>query len=289
MIIPQTLYTGELKDTLDEVLRCSTPVLPQHEPLLRVDVVWADANLTPWRTLRNRLLVGLNRSANSPRMGVARDVVAVPQVEVKVEAKTPHELALFLGTNKQRLREIFVEAELQAEAANLRRRFSQSTCQELQKLSGHVICVPTGLKASKRAQEFLWTGTNLNDKDQNFIFYTYPWDGKPLNPERYVDMRDSVLCENIPGTRPGQWMQTARAEGQPLIIARIRTLNNMFVQEVHGLWELRNGALGGPFVALERVDTTARRVLVTEGFIYSPHSPKRDLMRQMEAALRTFQ
>ena len=61
------------------------------------------------------------------------------------------------------------------------------------------------------------------------------------------------------------------------------------VQEVHGLWEMRDAALGGAFVALERVDTAARRVLVTEGFIYSPHSPKRDLMRQMEAALRTFQ
>ena len=65
-------------------------------------------------------------------------------------------------------------------------------------------------------------------------------------------------------------------------------IHNKVVQEVHGLWELKNGALGGPFVALERVDTAAARVLVCEGFVYSPHSPKRDLLRQMEAALRTF-
>lgn len=289
MIIPQSLYSGELRDTLDAVLRASTPVLPQHEPLFRVNVVYAEGNLTPWRTMRNRLLVEVNRQTKTPRMGVARNAVAMPQIEVKVEAASAHELALFISQNKERLQELFVEAELNVEASNLRRKYSKRTRDELLALSGHTICVPPALKASKTGEDFLWTGTNLNDKDQNFVFYTYAWDGRPLTAERYVSVRDSVLQVNIPGTRQGQWMQTARIEGQPLIIARARTINNKCVQEVHGLWELKDGALGGPFVALERVDTAARRVLVTEGFVYSPHSPKRDILRQMEAALRTFQ
>lgn len=288
MVIPQALYSGELRDTLDAVLRASTPVLPQHEPLFRVDVVYAEGNLTPWRTMRNRLLLEVHRSTKKPQIGVARNPVAVPQLEVKVEAASARELAVYLGQNKERLQELFVEAELTAEAANLRRKYSRRTWDELQALSGHTICVPQGLKASKTGENFLWTGTNLNDKDQNFIFYSYAWDGRPLTAERYVAVRDSVLQVNVPGARQGQWMQTARMDGQPLIVARARTINNIYMQEVHGLWELKDGALGGPFVALERIDTAARRVLVTEGFIYSPHSPKRDLMRQMEAALRTF-
>lgn len=289
MIIPQSLYTGELRDTLDAVLRASTPVLPQHEPLFRVDVVYAEGNLTPWRTMRNRLLLEVHRSVQTPRMGVARNPVAVPQIEVKVEASTAHELSVFLSQNKERVQELFVEAELTKEAANLRRKHSQRTLEELRALCGHTICVPAGLKASKTGEDFLWTGTNLNDKDQNFIFYAYAWDGRPLSAERYVSVRDSVLRENVPGARQGQWMQTARLDGKPLMISRARTINNNNVLEVHGLWELKDGALGGPFVALERVDTAAGRVLVTEGFVYSPHSPKRDILRQMEAALRTFQ
>ena len=288
MIIPQTLYGGELRDTLEAVSRASTPVLPQHEPLFRVDVVYAEGNLTPWRTMRNRLLVEVHRRVQTPQMGVARNTVAVPQLEVKVEAASAHELAVYLGQNKERLQALFVEAELEHEAANLRRKYSKRTWDELQTRCGHTICVPQGLKASKAGEDFLWTGTNLNDKDQNFVFYSYPWDGGPFTPERYVAVRDSVLHVNIPGTRPGQWMQTARMDGQPLIVARTRTINNIYAHEIHGLWELKDGALGGPFVALERVDTAARRVLVTEGFIYSPHSPKRDILRQMEAALRTF-
>ena len=298
LVIPRGLYTGELKDTLDAVLMGSTPVLPQHEPMFRLDVAFTDANLTPWRTFRNRLVVDVETGQGSAQMGVALDAVARPQIEVKLTAATAHELAEFIGAQRQRLTDLIVDHELECEAASLRRTFSRMTADSLQRW-GHTVCVPAGLRAAKVGRDFLWTGTNLNDKDQNFVYYSYPWDGRPLTTERFVAAHDSVLRANIPGARAGQWMQTARANagksgepsetGRPLVIVRTRVINKKVVQQVHGLWELRAGALGGPFVALERVDTAACRVVVCEGFVYSPHSPKRDLLRQMEAALRTFE
>ncbi len=289
LIVPEPIYKGALKDTLEAVLKGSTPVLPQHEPLFRLDVVYADGNLTPWRTFRNRLVVAVDRKAKEPTMGVAKNPVARAQMEVKVTARNAYELAEYIGKSRQRLTDLFINHELDREAASLRRKYSKMTADSLLAVSGHTVCVPTGLRASKTGTDFLWTGTNLNDKDQNFVYYSYPWDGEALTPEQFVQKRDSALKANIPGAQLNQWMQTAREQGRPLILARMRTINNKVVQEIHGLWEMHNGALGGPFVALERIDSAARKVLVTEGFIYSPHSPKRNLMRQMEAALRTFE
>lgn len=307
LVIPRGLYTGELRDTLDAVLQGSTPVLPQHEPMFRLDVAYTDVNQTPWRTFRNRLLVATDARLRRPQLAVVLDPVARPQIEVTVAARTPHELAEYLGRQRQRLTDLFVDHELECEAANLRRKHDGRTRDSLLALCHREVCVPPAFKAAKVGRDFLWTGTNLNDRDQNFIYYSYPWDGRPLSPRQFVEKHDSVLRVNIPGARPGQWMQTARARAAysstsasdaassasspslpPLILARTRTIDKKVVQQVHGLWELKNGALGGPFVALERVDTAAARVLVCEGFIYSPHSPKRDLLRQMEAALRTF-
>lgn len=289
LIVPQPIYKSALKDTLEAVLKGSTPVLPQHEPLFRLDVVYADGNLTPWRTFRNRLVVAVDRNAKEPTMGVAKNPVAYAQIEVKVTARNAHELAEYIGKNRQRLTDIFIDHELDREAASLRRKFSKMTADSLQAVSGHTVCVPTGFRASKTGKDFLWTGTNLNDKDQNFVYYSFPWDGGALTPEQFVQKRDSAMKANIPGAQPNQWMQTAREQEKPLILARTRMINNKVVQEIHGLWEMHNGALGGAFVSLERVDSAARKVMITEGFIYSPHSPKRNLMRQMEAALRTFE
>ena len=298
LIIPRAAYTGELKDSLEAVLLGSTPLLPQHEPMFRLDVAYTDGNLTPWRTMRNRLVVDIDRSLTRSQLQIAYDPVARPQVEIRLTAPSPHDLALYLGTHRTRITDLFVNHELNYEASCLRRKHDRMTYDSLRALCGHTICVPSSFRASKRGIDFLWTGTNLNDKDQNFVYYSYPWNGQPLSMQQFVAKHDSILQANIPGSRPDQWMQTATAsstnasstptEKRPLVIARTRTINNIKVLQVHGLWEMRNGALGGPFVALERVDSAAHRVIVTEAFVYSPHSPKRDIMRQMEAALWTF-
>lgn len=290
VIVPRAAYQGALKDSLEVVLKGSTPLLPQHEPLFRLNVAFTDSNLTPWRTMRNRLIIKIDANCAEPTIGVAKDVVARPQTEVMVTGPTASAIAAFVVEKRERLTDLFVDAELDWQAAQLRRKYSKMTYEALEALSGHTVCVPQGLRASKVGKDFLWTGTNLNDKDQNFVFYSYPWNGQPLNAEQYVAKRDSVMKVNIPGSQPNQWMQTTRnPDGdEPLILARMRTLLNVRALEVHGLWEMHNGAIGGAFVSLERIDTAHGRVLVTEGFIYSPHSPKRNLMREMEAALRTF-
>ena len=298
VIAPEQAYEGELSDSIDAVLRASTPVLPQHEPMFRLNVVWADGNLTPFRTFRMRFIAKINPRATKALIGVARDAVAVPQIEVKAEAPSVHELAQLIGRERQRITDLFVEHELDYMAESLQRKHNAAASKTFHELTGHTICVPPALKASKRAKDFLWTGTNLNDRDQNFVYYSYPWDGQPLSPEQFVVKRDSALKANIPGSTPNQWMQTASLRPKevltptgavrevPLIVSRARTLNNMYVHEVHGLWEMHNGALGGAFVSLERIDTANNRVLVTEGFIYCPHSPKRTILREMEAANR---
>lgn len=305
LLIPRGLYAGEVKDTLDAVLLGSTPGLPQHEPVFRLNVVYPDGHLSEggfsgshlraWRTFRLRLLVDIG---DESRVGVAYDVVARPQVEVCVTAPSPHALASLLSRERGTIVDLFVESELRREAAALRKTHSRRTSELLRELTDSAravrggavrdVCVPSGLNAAKVGRDFLWTGTNLEDKDLNFLYFSYEWNGEPLTLTRFVEKHDSVCRANIPGSRAGQWMQVSRIDGRPLVLVRRRAICDALRMEVRGLWELRDGAMGGPFVALAGIDSTARRVEVVEGFVFSPHSPKRPLIRQMEAALRTF-
>jgi hypothetical protein len=48
--------------------------------------------------------------------------------------------------------------------------------------------------------------------------------------------------------------------------------------------------MGGPFVLQAHHDKKNNRVIVTDGFVYSPEKPdKRDKIRQMEAIMHTLQ
>ena len=80
----------------------------------------------------------------------------------------------------------------------------------------------------------------------------------------------------------------------------METADSMFVEtrniavkgdyafEARGLWEMKNDAMGGPFVSHVRVDRDNARVIVVEGFVYNPGKLKRDQIRKLNAALYTL-
>ena len=55
-----------------------------------------------------------------------------------------------------------------------------------------------------------------------------------------------------------------------------------------GLWSMKGDAMGGPFVSHSVVDSASRRIVVAEAFVYAPGMKKRNLLRQVEAALYTM-
>ena len=124
----------------------------------------------------------------------------------------------------------------------------------------------------------------------NYVCYSVPLvDSAKMLTARWVELRDSAMKRNIPGSTPENWMTTTYENDEPLVMQRrVELPDGRKVYEMRGLWEMRKGALGGPFVSLAYPDSAHGRMLVAEGFIYSPKSKKRDLVRRMEAALRTL-
>jgi len=99
-----------------------------------------------------------------------------------------------------------------------------------------------------------------------------------------VELRDSVMKLNIPGGRDDQWMET----DPRTVVAEQVAFEGKSVPVVRGLWDMRNDAMGGPFVCYLHTDTLRNRLLVAEGFVFAPEEKKRPIIRQLEAALQTL-
>ena len=89
---------------------------------------------------------------------------------------------------------------------------------------------------------------------------------------------------NIPGEEPNMYMAT----DTNFLQVRGINLKNQYAPEARGLWYMKDDAMGGPFVSLSRVDTLNNRVIVVEGFVYSPEKMKRGFIRRLEASLYTL-
>lgn len=77
----------------------------------------------------------------------------------------------------------------------------------------------------------------------NYVCYSLPLaDSSMLLTKRWVELRDSVMKRNIPGSTPENWMTTTRENGEPLVVQRsVQLADGRQVYEMRGLWEMRKG------------------------------------------------
>lgn len=291
LVVDQALWQTPVRDSLEAVLKGSVPGLPQHEPMFKMIRIFSEKYVQMYTTMRNTLFVSIDSTLEYPKFSVAYDVKAKPQVFVSLKAPDVSGLLYLLSRKKQEITDYFVESELSLEAVRLEKKYHLGVAKTVGQEFGYRIHVPAEIRSMKHRKQFLWASTELIDKDLNFVMYTFPYSVEDNFSEQefWVLKRDSALKVNIPGSRPDQWMTTVWEQDMPVVSFRERTLDGMQAWELRGLWEMRNGAIGGPFVSLARIDTAEGRVVVCEGFVYSPRTDKRNLLRRMEASLRTLE
>ena len=289
LVVDDKVWHSDIADTLKAITQGSVPGLMQDEPYFKTVRISSRHYTQPYTTLHSKLFVHLDPSLKRAMIGVSRDVVARPQIEVTVAAPDINTLRRFLSEKALYIRELIDDAQIEMRVADIRKHYNRDISQKFASTVGYGLKAPKQVRASKIGKNFVWAGTNLNEKDLNIVLYTLPWDGTDMaNEDKFVTLRDSVMCRNIPGSREDQWMQTTRIDGNPVLFSRLRNIEGKKVFEVRGLWEMRNGALGGPFVSLTRIDSVNNVLIVAEGFVYSPSTSKRDLLRTVEASLRTL-
>ncbi len=290
LVVESEVWNGDMGDSLRSVFEGAMPGLTQYEPMFRLLRVFPEHYDRKYVTMRNKLYVRIDKKLSKPVLGVTRNAEATPQIEVTLAARDVKELRMIFSQNKQKIVDLFVDSELNIESQRLRKKYSKKVADEVDSIFGWKLYASEEIKASKKGVDFLWAGTNRLEKDLNVVVYTYPMNSaeNAFDKDVFVRKRDSVLKANIPGSRPDQWMTTTWEEGVPLVEVRKRVLDGSEVLEARGLWEMRNGAIGGPFVSLSRVDSAFERIAVCEGFVYSPRTKKRELIRTLEAALRTL-
>lgn len=288
LVVDKELWNTDLQDSVKLITESPVPGIAQAENFFRVTQIFTKFYDRSFYTFHSKLFVHIDKSLSKPFVGVNHNVSARPQIEVTVSAPSIDVMRDYLSHNKDMIQELIADAQIDMRVANLK-KYSKKVDEDLRSVLSMSIRVPENVIATKKCKDFLWAGSNLQQKDLNVVVYTYPWDGSDVLTEEYFAYkRDSVMKTNIPGKNEEQWMQTTREKEVPIIMSRMTKIDGKEVQEVRGLWEMRNAPIGGPFVSIARIDTAQNRVVVSEGFVYSPSTEKRELLRTLEASLRTL-
>lgn len=284
VVVNKDWLSSDAGQSLVQLVERPIEGLPQAEPNFRVTYINPHAFSSTFRTYANIMMVEISRQHKGVGVSYDTDVYVRPQTIVRVVAPDNASFERYVSLHGEEILEKFNENEFRRECAFLAKRHSGVVARQAGKQFGVDFYAPSDIDEIKVGKNFFWASAGKQEFRLNVCLYTLPF--QPMTLERMVDVRDSVMQVNIPGGKEGQWMETDRRTVSESVVPVNK--GRISVWTMRGLWDMKNAAMGGPFVCYAYVDSVRDRLLVAEGFVFAPDEKKRPLIRGLEAALQSL-
>ena len=200
-------------------------------------------------------------------------------IQIFINADSRESLANAIDSLGETVRRQLLKHEMALAMAQLKAKHNPKAEGKVKDATGVEMLIPADMQKSKQGEHFIWLTNDALTGMQSICVYSYP--GITLNAERALEMRDSVMKVNIEGETEGMYMTTTSGS----VMSRLVKNRGHDVLVQRGLWEMKGDAMGGPFVSRSYIDSANHRIVVKEAFVYAPERKKRNLIRQMEAAI----
>ncbi len=272
---------------LFDILDTDVPCLPQSERSFRISQAEPKHMDEALRMFRNIIQVNIDkRQYSQTRMRFTRDKYAIGQIVLNINSPSEEDFRRFCIEHKQEVVDFLTRTEMNRLIKELEKKYSKVTYDMAWQIFACKMYAPDELKSYKKGDHFLWTSNNTASGMENICMYSYFYEGPhTFNKQYMMHKRDSVMKVNLPGEKPGMYMQTDTL----CTLVKPIVVHGNFAMEARGLWYMKDDCMGGPFVSHSRIDTETNRVVVVEGFVYAPEKMKRGLIRRLEGSLYTLQ
>lgn len=289
VVMEPTDWNGEMGKAVKADLASEVRGLPSSEPAMRITYA-SPSNFNGLLTyVKNIFILNLNPSLYTQvSLRAEKDRWAQGQVVLTMNAPSKEEAIAYLTENERILVEYFNRVELSRGIELAEKNYNRDVTQMIEDKLGVTFKVPEAMTYYRESGiDFFWASNNAPTGRTDVLIYTFPYeDPETFTRDYLVAKRDSVLKINMPGSFPNSYMTTETHYVKPSYTAI--TLYEKYCGVLRGLWKMQGDMMGGPFVSHARLDEENNRVVVVEGFVYSPESDKRNYIRRVEAALYTL-
>ncbi len=257
--------------------------MPQNEPIFKVICINTGTFSKTFMTFGCIIFVNIDRKYTKPEYIKQRNMYAMPQMVVTLNSPDSKGIDELVDEHGSEIVDLMESNEIKRAMNLLKKSHSRIVSQYAEKKFGCEWLMPDMITLIKDGKDFFWASSG--DNVYNACMYSYPWtSGSTFTKEYFIEKRDSFMRKNIEGEEWGQYVTTNASS----VVSKERMLDGHYVQEVHGIWEMENDLMAGPFVSYVQLDSLNQRIIVTEGFVYLPNKEKKKMVHSLEAGLRTL-
>jgi hypothetical protein len=282
VIIDDQLWNGEVGDSIRNKFASPVVGLPEEEPLFTINQY--PAKLMEGFITDSRVIIVVKKEDKNEFL-LTKNKYATPQKVFHISGKTTSEILNLLQKSAPKIIEIIKETEI---AENQRiTNLSLLNTTRIRTAFSIALKVPSDYLYANQNTNFIWLKNEIPSGNTSILIYQVPLntlkkDTNTIN--NIIKMRDSIGSLYISGTEPDTNMITE--EGYAPYLFKIK-LNGKETYETKGTWELKNDFMSGPFINYAILDKENNRVLVLEGFCYSPSKEVRDLRHELESIIKS--
>jgi hypothetical protein len=282
VVIDDQLWNGEIGDSIRNKFASPVIGLPQEEPLFTINQYPVKIMEGFMTDNRNIIVV---KKGDKDKFFIKKDQYASPQNVFHITGKTAASILTIIDNNTPKIIKIIRQTEIdEVQRRNLKSVQDPKIVDNEFNVS---IDIPSGYAHMIQGDKFIWLKKEVVSGNTSLLIYQVSLESiinKDNLVANIIKMRDSIGCEYIHGKEPDTDMITEEAYAPYFFKIK---LDGKRAYETKGTWELKNDFMSGPFVNYAIIDKENDRVLVLEGFCYSPSKEKRDMMLELEAIIKS--
>lgn len=316
----EVVLEGDTNRIVTAILQESVPDMPQPEPMFNIIQVRKGKLTSLYQTVRNRVVVDVDKRNRDFEVKISKDVNAAPQVIIRIKAQTVEQLKSRL--DGMRLRQILDELELKHLASVIRQNVEKQ--KEVKRLFGLDMRIPLDMDASKKAKDFVWYSNNTNSGMKNLLIFKINSSEETPSARENHSSRENLSAGgnhssrkalsasgNLSSKETSSGTEEYPSNGISLSLADKVQIDSVLQKNMlgetdemymviprlgeRGLWEMEGDAMGGPYVMKiirrqknGKISGRKNEIIVVIGFVYAPEMKKRNLIKQLEAVLTTI-
>ncbi|MBI9057716.1 DUF4837 family protein [Labilibaculum sp. DW002] len=286
VLINDALYEGSVGDSLKSVLNDTQIGLPQSEPLFDILHLSHNAFSSMFKTHRSILDIRVSSKVTESKISVKDAVYAKSQSFMKIEAKNNKEMIKMLTENRNKIIAYFHLGERNRKLKVFKKNTVQEVFDKLKAKYDFTLTFPSGYTINKEEGDFLWISKETPTTSQGMFIYTYDYISEDsFTKDAVVKKRNILLGNFVPGPLEGSYMTTEK--GYPISNRYFEFMGN-YASETRGLWKVENDFMGGPFLNITFLDKKNNKVVCLDSYVYYPNHNKRELLRELEAVMYSY-
>jgi hypothetical protein len=281
VVIDDQLWNGEIGDSIRNKFASPVIGLPEEEPLFTINQY--PVKLLEGFATDSRAIIVIKKEDEN-KFEIQKNQYATPQNVFHLSGKTAEEVLEQLEQHTPEIIQLIEQGEI-AESQRINKQSLLNT-KGISKQFKIGIQVPSNFEYVLRKPNFVWLKKKIISGSSSLLVYQVPLNTIKTQSAIAVTilkMRDSI-GKYIQGTEPHTYMISETGYTPYFFKSKI---DHRLAYETRGTWQLQNDYMSGPFINYAIVDKLNNRLLVVEGFCYSPSKEKRDEMHELEAIMHS--